>query len=371
MPEKINIDNLELAKPHTIKKFDFIEKYVETWLHKLLQLRNCSGIVFIDCMCNSGLYRNENNEVVYGTPIRIARLINKEMGRPDYMHKNAWIYLNDLSPEKIDILKDYLPQGRSNCVIHTSFGDGNELLKKIGAQLRSNSSITYLLVYDPYQACLDWTAIRPFLKYWGEVIINHMLFDSTRAVSQVKRPDKIEKYEQTYLTSIEKLVNANCGREEYEQRIEDIIKEFHGINRKYYIASCPFYNRKNSVVYNLIHCTSNIAGFKLFKTTIWQTFEGKSSGKKTNADNSQLMFDFENDGGIVTQTDDGCYCVEDIAKYLHRFFQGQKDIPLEKVWAAIDEHPIFPSDGFKPRIKEALKDMYQDEVSKQSISFNS
>ena len=40
------------ANPHTIKKFELIEKYVEAWAHKLLQNQYCSGLVFIDCMSN-------------------------------------------------------------------------------------------------------------------------------------------------------------------------------------------------------------------------------------------------------------------------------------------------------------------------------
>ena len=47
---------ISIAKPHTIKKFELIESYVETWAQKLLQNNWCEGIVFIDCMCNSGIY---------------------------------------------------------------------------------------------------------------------------------------------------------------------------------------------------------------------------------------------------------------------------------------------------------------------------
>lgn len=47
------------ANPHTIKKFELIEKYVETWAHKLLQNQYCSGLVFIDCfaiLCKNTAY---------------------------------------------------------------------------------------------------------------------------------------------------------------------------------------------------------------------------------------------------------------------------------------------------------------------------
>lgn len=50
------------ANPHTIKKFELIEKYVEAWAHKLLQNQYCSGLVFIDCMSNSGEYVDDNGK---------------------------------------------------------------------------------------------------------------------------------------------------------------------------------------------------------------------------------------------------------------------------------------------------------------------
>jgi three-Cys-motif partner protein len=368
MPDTLDVSSLEVAKPHTVKKFEFIEKYVESWIHKLLQLQNCNGIIYIDCMCNSGIYQDIDGRLQYGTPIRVAKLIAKEMGRPDYLRKQAWIYLNDLEESKIDTLKEYLPKDRANCHIITSYGDGNKLLKKIGSQLRSNNRLSYLMVYDPYQADLDWYAIAPFLNFWGEVIINHMLFDSVRAVAQVKDAEKIGKYEHTYLTSIVELVKAKCRREDYEKRIEEIISELHNVHRDYYIASCPFFNRKNALVYNLIHCTSNIEGFKLFKKTAWQIFGGKSSGKQKYND-GQMVLDFENGAATMPSVDD-CYTIYDIATYLHNSFKGKGEIPLDVMWASLDLHPIYPSDLQRNDIKKILKESYGDKVSTKTVTFN-
>ena len=75
----------------------------------------------------------------------------------------------------------------------------------------------------------------------------------------------------------------------YEKRIEDIIKALHrNRNYQYYIAAFPFFNEKNAIVYNLIHCTSNIKGFRLYKQSAWQTFGGKSSTKNTHGLENQL-----------------------------------------------------------------------------------
>lgn len=67
------------ANPHTIKKFELIEKYVEAWAHKLLQNQYCSGLVFIDCMSNSGEYVDDNGKQVFGTPVRVAKYLRNVM----------------------------------------------------------------------------------------------------------------------------------------------------------------------------------------------------------------------------------------------------------------------------------------------------
>ena len=43
------------ASPHTIKKFELIEEYIKSWAEKLLLTDSCNGLIFIDCMCNSGV----------------------------------------------------------------------------------------------------------------------------------------------------------------------------------------------------------------------------------------------------------------------------------------------------------------------------
>lgn len=43
------------ASPHTIKKFELIEEYIKSWAQKLLLTESCNGLIFIDCMCNSGV----------------------------------------------------------------------------------------------------------------------------------------------------------------------------------------------------------------------------------------------------------------------------------------------------------------------------
>ncbi|MDR2772450.1 MAG: three-Cys-motif partner protein TcmP [Elusimicrobiota bacterium] len=353
------------VSPHTIKKFELIEKYVKDWAPKLLNYPNCKGIVFIDCMCNSGIYNDYLDKKVVGTPIRVAAYLADTM--KTYPNKQAHLYFNDLSAEKIEVLKTRLPADANNFHITTRIGDGNDLLKTIRATNISHTH--YLLVYDPNQASIDWVALSPFLRNWGEVIINHMVSDSIRGVSQAKSDATKAKYAQTYGAPVESLLTFRGKRDAYEKRIQKIITMLSTQTGKRYIAPFPFFNKKNSLVYNLIHCSGHIAGFKLFKKTAWKTFGGKSSTKNTYGNEKQPELDFNGTGELNTMTDEYCYYVKDIAKFIHDSFIGQQNVSLSEVWRLLDDHPTFPSDGYKPEIKKELKDIYRDIVSKKSITF--
>lgn len=358
------------AHPHTIKKFELIEKYTEAWIQKLMNYPKCDGVVFIDCMCNSGVYYDDNGRKIFGTPIRVAKILYEAMKM--YPIKNAKVYYNDLSKEKIEELNKHLPENTNNFSIYTSCMDGNDLLKQLAKEIAPMQTISYLVVYDPYTANIDWKAVMPFLNCWGEVIINHVLSDSIRGVAQAIRPEVIDRYQHTYLTSIEDLVTFGSDRSAYEQRVEDIITSLRGaISNRYYIATFPFFNTRNSLVYDLIHCTNSAVGFRLFKTTAWKTFGGKSSTKNTHGLEQQLVFQLdesENSMTIATVTDEYCYYVQDIVEYLMNKYHGKKDVPLEEVWNTLDEHPIFPADGYKKEIKAELK-YYGNIVSKSGITF--
>lgn len=344
---------IDTAHPHTIKKFELIEEYVKSWAQKLMLYENCNTLVFIDCMCNSGVYYDDDGNLVEGTPVRVAKAL-LEIART-YTRNTVQIYLNDINESKVDELEKHLPPDERNFQIITQHVDAGELLKTIGPQLYQAVHLHYFLLYDPYDASIDWEALIPFFRNWGEVLINHMVSDPVRAITSAKRKTTREKYENTYLEELEKLVPYGSDKQAYEKRVEEIIEALKG-PRSYYVSAFPFYNSRNSQVYSLVHCTSNREGFKLYKKSAWKVFGGKSSTKNTHVYDGQLVFDFT--GGITTSTDESCFCVNDIAKYLSRAFAGKAAVHLEEMWALLDEHPIFPSEEYRDEIKKALVEVY-------------
>ena len=61
---------------------------------------------------------------------------------------------------------------------------------------------------------------------------------------------------------------------------------------------------------------------------------------------------------ITTSTDESCFTVTDIAKYLSRAFAGRTEVPLQEIWDLLDGHPIFPSEGFRNEIRDELKNTF-------------
>lgn len=118
MSSNIEKEIKSIARPHTIRKFELIENYVKSWIYKLLEfdLKNnrSKGIVYIDCMSNSGVYIDESGNEVYGSPIRVANAISEAMKNPKYSSLKGQIFFNDLNQAKINELKKHLPQNTNN-----------------------------------------------------------------------------------------------------------------------------------------------------------------------------------------------------------------------------------------------------------------
>lgn len=154
-----------------------------------------------------------------------------------------------------------------------------------------------------------------------------------------------------------KILEVPFFQRAYEKRVEEIICALKG-RREYFVAAFPFYNIQNSQVYSLIHCTGNIEGFKLYKKAAWKTFGVRSSTKNSHVDKNQLTLDFSGRGSITTSTDESCFVVTDIAKYLSKAFAGRANVPLQELWTLLDGHPIFPSDGYRKEIRNDLKNVF-------------
>jgi hypothetical protein len=349
-------DPITIAKPHTIKKFELISRYVDEWARKLLGCSVSKGIVYIDCMSNCGMYYDEQETLIEGTAIRVVKLLNQIIF--NYPGKKAILYFNDIDEARVMKLKEIIDKiNHENLEINYSIGDANQYLRRM--DLRKYPYFNTLLIYDPYDADIDWDALNPYLNNWGEVIINHMVSDTARGAQLAHKSTVIAKYQDTYQKSIDEIIKIGCNRKKLDQVIVNIIKDQTvSSKREHYIASFPFFNRNNGQVYSLIHSCSNIEGLKLYKKVAWKTFGDKSSLKNTHGAENQLCLTFDCAVSFETPTDESCYYIKDIAKYIYEKYSKQRVVKMDEIYSDLDHHPIFPSEGFKPEIKEELKSYY-------------
>lgn len=363
MTKKSDVEIITEAKPHTIKKFELIERYVDEWARKILGFEGVNGrdgskgVIYIDCMSNSGVYKDIEGKLVGGTALRVAKKLNDII--PNYPGKHAILIFNDLVPEKIQFLKEEIDRSNlANIEVYFKNEDCNALLRGLNLEGFKKQYNT-LLLYDPYNAFIDWDAVTPYLNRWGEVIINHMVSDTSRGASQAKNPAVIARYTETYQNDIQTIIEMGKNKKELNDVVISIINNrFMRPSSQKYIASFPFFTRSNGLLYNLIHCCSNIEGIKLFKKVAWKTFGDKSSLKNTHGNELQTHIDLFGTGIAESETDEDCYFVEDIAKYIYKNYGSKGSVSLSEIYEDLDKHPIFPSDGYKLDIKDALRQIY-------------
>ena len=242
------------AAPHTIKKFELISNYVDGWARKILGYGKSRGIIYIDCMSNSGVYTNNGN-IVEGTAIRVAKELNEIIS--NYPDKKAIAIFNDLSKEKINLLEQEISKLKlnSNIEIYYHCEDRSSFLH--GLALKNWDDFNTLLVYDPYKAEIDWEAITPFLNTWGEVIINHMVSDTNRGASQAKKSEVINRYEETYQKDISSIIELGNNKKQLENIVESII------------------NRKSEKYHHII--ISRKSGQKIQKIANFQYYKSKAN----------------------------------------------------------------------------------------------
>ena len=124
------------AHPHTIKKFELIEEYIKSWSQKLMLYENCNTLVFIDCMCNSGVYFDDDGNLVDGTSVLVANALLNVARK--YPSKMVQLYLNDINKKKVEELKDIRAAVKQMVASLKMLPDGKKVLARLNEGLAMN-----------------------------------------------------------------------------------------------------------------------------------------------------------------------------------------------------------------------------------------
>lgn len=150
------IDNnlLTQKKQQTDKKIEYIREYIRQWAIISAERKDINSINFIDCMCNAGVYKDGD----LGTPTEVLRMFIDLSDK--YPNKTFRLFCNDISQEKIKILKKIIAffnrESKRNIEVSILNVDVNEYLDMLEENHSFNGKTIFhyvastVLFVDPF-----------------------------------------------------------------------------------------------------------------------------------------------------------------------------------------------------------------------------
>lgn len=289
--KKISKENekyLDEAKLHTQYKIKYIKDYVRRWLNVAVNYRQ-KNIVFIDSMCNAGIYKNG----IKGTCIEIIELFIEYA--KENQSKQFYVFLNDYDKDKIRVLNELISNYNmpNNLKINIKDKDVVEYLSLLIEKNTFSNSCFTLLYTDPYNFGIPnlLTTIKTFIdKFYCELLFNYFSSDVTRNKNNISAKNKISKIKNE-LSSV--ITDINIDDDKNKEILNKLISTYKNTKNIKYSFAYRFNNTNNAELYYIIFFTPNKRGLELIKESIWEVFNGEESFKKQiDIDKSQLkLFD--------------------------------------------------------------------------------
>lgn len=286
---------LDEAKLHTQYKIKYIKDYVRRWLNVAVNSRQ-RNIVFIDSMCNAGIYKNG----VKGTCIEVIELFIEYA--KENQAKQFYVFLNDYDQDKIMVLKKLISNYNTPNNLRINITDKDVvkyLTLLIEKNIFSNSCFT-LLYTDPYNFGIPnlLTTIKTFIdKFYCELLFNYFSSDVTRNKNNTSAKNKMSKIKNE-LSSV--ITDINIDDDENKEILNKLISTYKDTKNIKYSFAYRFNNANNAELYYIIFFTPNKRGLELIKESIWKVFNGEESFKKQiDIDKSQLKL-FNTDDLLIS-----------------------------------------------------------------------
>lgn len=289
--KKISKENekyLDEAKLHTQYKIKYIKDYVRRWLNVAVNYRQ-KNIVFIDSMCNAGIYKNG----IKGTCIEIIELFIEYA--KENQSKQFYVFLNDYDKDKIRVLNELISNYNmpNNLKINIKDKDVVEYLSLLIEKNTFSNSCFTLLYTDPYNFGIPnlLTTIKTFIdKFYCELLFNYFSSDVTRNKNNISAKNKMSKIKNE-LSSV--ITDINIDDDKNKEILNKLICTYKNTKNIKYSFAYRFNNTNNAELYYIIFFTPNKRGLELIKESIWEVFNGEESFKKQiDIDKSQLkLFD--------------------------------------------------------------------------------
>ena len=271
-----NIKDIDEKNQQTTYKIKYISNYVENWARVLSNAEYTDRLVFIDCMCNAGIYKDGD----FCTAIEVLKIFKKFAY--SFPEKKYCLYVNDLSKKRMKIFKKVVEVvlGESlleNLEINYNNMDVNEY---VNLQTTKHTEFNYpnvtILYVDPYDfGTVHIPTLRKFAeKYYCEIIFNLFTSDFVR-----------NQMDERILKIID---NEKVNIYTKNQLVDYIIKQLK-VNKMKYSFQYAFRIKTNVELYQIMFLTPNKKGLDELKNAIWETFKGEAFHRNNNLEDGGTL----------------------------------------------------------------------------------
>ncbi|EIA6647391.1 hypothetical protein K7Q65_002382, partial [Enterococcus faecalis] len=350
------------------------EEYSKSWYNKVLSYKPkfgnpAKGVVFIDCMSNSGVYQYKNS-IYSGTSQRIEKMFISQNG-VKYEDKNFKIVVNDNCLKRIDCQKctwRRVANKRNNVeklFFHLDVEQflTNECLAILNEAKKNDWYI--LLFYDPFNILINWESLRPYLEYpKADIILTHFWGNDTiRAIGQVNDEETKTKYVRAYGVSYEELEAEFLVKTQHEKtdylrnRLVSMINTV--TPKKKIIGYGPIFNSKNSVMYDIVSISTSKASKVLLKNNLYKGYKEDVSQKNRQLDLFDISYneqDYVESRNSGTSEKDYFYSGKHYAQVIYSTFKDQY-ITKADYDKFLNDHEYIPVDC-KTEVKFYLEQLY-------------
>lgn len=285
---------LDEIKEQSKKKIELIGEYVENWLYVVenAKMSYKNEIIFIDCMCNSGIYKNNDK----GTSIVVLeRFIHHAKGHPRMKYE---LHFNDYDKEKITFLKNVIEniERPSNVFVYYSNDDVNVYLDSLKKTKKYGNAFTLMFV-DPFNfGTVDINKFCTLLNTtYCEILFNFFTSDIRRNIHNVYASNKMDKIK----TSLSDFMSTDYTND--KECLDCFIQSLKQCRYIKYTFSIEFRNKNNQNLYYLVYATPSIQGLNKLKDSIWKVFKGAPYHINKKDDKKLSLFDLDESREIVEE----------------------------------------------------------------------
>lgn len=275
---------LDEIKEQSRKKIELVDEYVDNWLYVVENVSGKNEIIFIDCMCNSGIYKNNEK----GTAVVVLEKFVKHA--KEHPYKKYELYLNDYDKDKIIILKNVMDNidRPANVLINYSNTDVNAYLHSLKRNKKFNNAFILIFV-DPFNfGTVDINNFCSLLNVtYCEILFNFFTSDIRRNIHNEYAPNKMEKIK----SSLSDFMSTDYKND--RECLNYFIQNLKKCRYIKYTFSIEFRNKNNQNLYYLVYATPNIEGLNKLKESIWKVFKGAPYHINKKNDKMLSLFDLD------------------------------------------------------------------------------